>query len=102
MPSRYDEQTRAKAVRLVTEHVQDYDSEWGGDHGGRGPARDDFGDVAPLGPAAQIDAGKSEGTTTAAARETYPLSGAPLRRPETPLDTQSRSGWPARRSFTRR
>src|SRR5215207_2667675 len=27
MPSRYDEQTR-KAVRLVTEHVGDYDSEW--------------------------------------------------------------------------
>ena len=28
MPSKYDEQTRAKAVRLVTEHVDDYDSEW--------------------------------------------------------------------------
>lgn len=28
MPSRYDEQTKAKAVRLVTEHVGDYDSEW--------------------------------------------------------------------------
>jgi transposase len=28
MPSKYDVQTRAKAVRLVTEHVQDYDSEW--------------------------------------------------------------------------
>ncbi len=28
MPSKYDEQTKAKAVRLVTEHVQDYESEW--------------------------------------------------------------------------
>jgi transposase len=28
MPSKYDEQTRVRAVRLVTEHVQDYDSEW--------------------------------------------------------------------------
>lgn len=28
MPSKYDVQTKAKAVRLVTEHVQDYDSEW--------------------------------------------------------------------------
>ena len=28
MPKKYDEQTRAKAVRLVTEHVQDYASEW--------------------------------------------------------------------------
>ena len=28
MPSKNDEQTRAKAVRLVTEHVQEYTSEW--------------------------------------------------------------------------
>lgn len=28
MPIRYDKDTRAKAVRLVVEHVQDYDSEW--------------------------------------------------------------------------
>jgi len=28
MPSKYDEQTRAKAVRLVIDHVDDYDSEW--------------------------------------------------------------------------
>ena len=28
MPSKYDEQTKAKPVRLVTEHVDDYDSEW--------------------------------------------------------------------------
>ena len=28
MPSKYDEQTRVKAVRLVTEHVGDCDSEW--------------------------------------------------------------------------
>lgn len=28
MPSKYDEQTRAKAVRLVIEHVEDYESEW--------------------------------------------------------------------------
>jgi transposase len=27
MPNKYDEQTKAKAVRLVTEHVQDYDSD---------------------------------------------------------------------------
>ncbi len=27
MPSKYDEQTRVKAVRLVTEHVQVYPSE---------------------------------------------------------------------------
>lgn len=28
MPIRYDKDTRARAVRLVTEHVEDYDSEW--------------------------------------------------------------------------
>jgi transposase len=28
MPSKYDPETRAKAVRLVLEHRQDYPSEW--------------------------------------------------------------------------
>jgi transposase len=28
MPSRYDAETKAKAVRLYTEHVSDYDSPW--------------------------------------------------------------------------
>ncbi|WP_216918395.1 hypothetical protein [Nocardia noduli] len=28
MPSKYDEVTKAKAVRLVVEHRDDYDSEW--------------------------------------------------------------------------
>jgi transposase len=28
MPSRFDKQTRAKAVRLVRDHVGDYESEW--------------------------------------------------------------------------
>jgi transposase len=28
MPSKYDEQTRAKAIRLVTEHRGDYATEW--------------------------------------------------------------------------
>jgi transposase len=28
MPSKYDEATKAKAVRLVVEHRDDYDSEW--------------------------------------------------------------------------
>ncbi len=28
MPMRYDEQTKAKAVRLVREHAGDYASEW--------------------------------------------------------------------------
>jgi transposase len=28
MPSRFDKETRAKAVRLVKDHVGDYESEW--------------------------------------------------------------------------
>ena len=28
MPRRYDEETKARAVRLVRDHVGDYDSEW--------------------------------------------------------------------------
>jgi transposase len=28
MPSRFDKETRAKAVRLVRDHVGDYESEW--------------------------------------------------------------------------
>lgn len=28
MPSRFDKETRAKAVRLVREHASDYESEW--------------------------------------------------------------------------
>lgn len=28
MPRKYDKETRAKAVRLVVDHVEDYGSEW--------------------------------------------------------------------------
>jgi transposase len=28
MPSKYDQETKSKAIRLVTEHVGDYGSEW--------------------------------------------------------------------------
>jgi transposase len=28
MPTKYDQDTRAKAVRLVIEHAGDYESEW--------------------------------------------------------------------------
>ena len=28
MPNRYDHETRAKAVRLVKDHVEDYETEW--------------------------------------------------------------------------
>jgi transposase len=28
MPKKYDENTKARAVRLVVDHVEDYSSEW--------------------------------------------------------------------------
>ena len=28
MPRKYDENTKARAVRLVVDHAEDYDSEW--------------------------------------------------------------------------
>ena len=28
MPSRFDRETRAKALRLVKDHVEEYESEW--------------------------------------------------------------------------
>ena len=30
MPSKYDEQIREKAVRLVRDHAEDYPTEWAG------------------------------------------------------------------------
>lgn len=69
LPTTYDQQTRAKAVRLVTEHVDDYGSEW-----------EAITTVAKrLGVNAEtlrrwirqdeIDAGDRDGQTTAATRE---------------------------------
>ena len=37
MSSKYDAETRARAVRLVRDHVGDYDSEFAAIKAGRGP-----------------------------------------------------------------
>ena len=41
MPSKYDEQTRVKAVRLVQDHRDDYALGVGSDQDGVGPAGDE-------------------------------------------------------------
>jgi hypothetical protein len=41
MPSKYDEQTRSKAVRLVQDHQSDYASEWEAIKGGVWAAGDE-------------------------------------------------------------
>lgn len=69
MPSKYDEATKAKAVRLVVDHRDDYDSEWAAIKAVS----------ARLGMTAEtlrkwirqgaVDAGEAEGVSTDAARE---------------------------------
>ena len=49
MPSKYDENTKAKAVRLVREHADDYDSEWAAMSRDLGPVGDERGDAAQVG-----------------------------------------------------
>ena len=49
MPSKYDENTKARAVRMVREHRDDYDIGVGGDEGDLGPAGDEPGDAAQVG-----------------------------------------------------
>ena len=49
MPSKYDENTKARAVRLVREHRDDYDSEWAAMKAIARPAGDERGDAAQVG-----------------------------------------------------
>ena len=69
MPSKYDEQTRAKAVRLVTEHVEDYDSEWAAIRAVAGRLGMTTETLRRWVRQAQVDAGEADGTSSAAARE---------------------------------
>jgi transposase len=73
MPRKYDEQTRAKAVRLVTEHRGDYASEW--------EAISTVADRLGMMPEtlrrwvrqAAVDAGEAEGVSSQVARENREL-----------------------------
>jgi transposase len=69
MPSKYDEQTKAKAVRLVTEHVDDYESEWAAINAVAGRLGMTTETLRRWVRQARVDAGQAEGTTTASARE---------------------------------
>ena len=69
MPSKYDEQTRTKAVRLVTEHVEDYDSEWAAITAVAGRLGMTTETLRRWVRQAEVDAGKVEGTSSVAARE---------------------------------
>jgi transposase len=69
MPSKYDEQTRAKAVRLVTEHVQDYDSEWAAIKAVSARLGMTSETLRRWVRQAQIDTGRTDGVTSESARE---------------------------------
>lgn len=51
MPNRYDHETRAKAVRLVKDHVEDYETEWAAMTCGLDPAGDEYRDSSQMGTA---------------------------------------------------
>ena len=69
MPRKYDENTKARAVRLVVDHGEDYDSEW--------EAVKTVSARLGMHPEtlrkwlrqAEVDAGDVDGVTTTAARE---------------------------------
>lgn len=61
MPSRYDPNTKAKAVRLVREHAGDYPTEWAAITAVAGR----LGMAAETLRQAEVDEGKTPGTSTA-------------------------------------
>jgi transposase len=69
MPRKYDEQTRVKAVRLVTEHVQDYDSEWAAITAVAGRLGMTPETLRRWVRQAVVDAGQADGVSSESARE---------------------------------
>ena len=69
MPSKYDEQTRAKAVRLVHDHRGDYASEWEAIKTVSGRLGMNAETLRKWLRQTEVDQGQAEGTTTAAAKE---------------------------------
>jgi transposase len=69
MPRKYDEDTKAKAIRLVTGHAEDYGSEWEAISTVAGRLGMSPETLRKWIRQSEVDAGDREGTTTAAARE---------------------------------
>ena len=69
MPTKYDEATKAKAVRLVANHRDDYDSEWAAIKAVAARLGMTAETLRKWIRQAEIDAGEIEGVSTDAARE---------------------------------
>ena len=69
MPKRYDENTKARAVRLVVDHVEDYASEWEAITTVAGRLGVSPETLRRWLRQAEIDAGETDGVSTASARE---------------------------------
>ena len=69
MPSKYDLETKAKAVRLVRDHVGDYDSEWAAITAVAGRLGMSAETLRKWVRQAEIDAGSAAGVTTESVKE---------------------------------
>jgi len=69
MPKRYDENTKARAVRLVVDHVEDYASEWEAIWTVAGRLGMSPETLRTWLRQAEVDAGDADGVSTTAARE---------------------------------
>ena len=69
MPSRFDKETRAKAVRLVTDHVGDYESEWAAMKAIAARLGTSAETVRKWVRQSEVDAGAAPGVSTESARE---------------------------------
>jgi transposase len=69
MPSRFDKETRAKAVRLVKDHVADYESEWAAMKAISARLGTSAETVRKWVRQSEVDAGRAPGMPTESARE---------------------------------
>ncbi len=69
MPMKYDEDTKARAVRLVVDHAVDYDSEWEAIRAVSARLGMHQETLRRWLRQAEVDAGDVDGVTTMAARE---------------------------------
>ena len=74
MPSRFDKETKAKAVRLVKDHVADYESEWAAMKAIAARLGTSAETVRKWVRQSDVDAGQAPGVPTESAREIRALS----------------------------